>query len=76
MRIPYGETRSYHEVAEMIGEPKADRAVANACASNPVPLIIPCHRVIRKDGGLGGYGLGIGRKEFLLKMEKANSGVR
>ena len=76
LRIPYGETRSYHEVAEMIGEPKADRAVANACASNPVPLIIPCHRVIRKDGGLGGYGLGIGRKEFLLKMEKANSGVR
>ncbi len=68
--IPLGETRTYSEVAEMIGEPKAVRAVANACASNPVPLIIPCHRVIRKDGSLGGYGLGINRKKALLSTER------
>lgn len=72
-RIPIGETRSYSEVAEMIGEPKAVRAVANACASNPVPLIVPCHRVIRKDGGLGGYGLGLPRKRVLLSSERALS---
>ena len=72
--IPYGETRSYNEVAEMIGMPRAYRAVANACAANPVPLVVPCHRVVRKNGGLGGYGLGIERKEFLLKMEMQNSG--
>ena len=69
--IPLGSTRSYSEVAEMIGEPKAVRAVANACGSNPVPLIIPCHRVIRKDGSLGGYGLGIGRKRALLARERS-----
>lgn len=69
--IPLGETRSYHEVAEMVGKPRAVRAVANACASNPVPLIIPCHRVIRKDGSLGGYGLGIRRKKALLSSESA-----
>jgi len=69
--IPVGETRSYSDVARIIGEPSAVRAVANACASNPVPLIIPCHRVIRKDGSLGGYGLGIGRKKTLLSAERA-----
>ena len=68
--IPFGETRSYLEVAEMVGRPRAVRAVANACASNPVPLIIPCHRVIRKNGDLGGYGLGIGRKKTLLAAER------
>jgi AraC family transcriptional regulator, regulatory protein of adaptative response / methylated-DNA-[protein]-cysteine methyltransferase len=69
--IPSGETRSYCEVAKMVGEPRAIRAVANACASNPVPLIIPCHRVIRKDGSLGGYALGIARKRALLSKEQA-----
>ena len=69
--IPLGETRSYSDMARIVGEPKAVRAVANACASNPVPLIIPCHRVIRKDGSLGGYGLGIGRKKTLLSSERA-----
>jgi AraC family transcriptional regulator of adaptative response/methylated-DNA-[protein]-cysteine methyltransferase len=72
-RIPYGETRSYNKVAEEIGMPKAYRAVANACGANPVPLIVPCHRVIRKDGGLGGYGMGIERKKYLLAMEKSVS---
>jgi AraC family transcriptional regulator of adaptative response/methylated-DNA-[protein]-cysteine methyltransferase len=71
--IPRGETRSYYEVAEMVGEPRAVRAVANACASNPVPLIIPCHRVIRKDGSLGGYGLGMPRKRALLSAERAQA---
>jgi AraC family transcriptional regulator of adaptative response/methylated-DNA-[protein]-cysteine methyltransferase len=73
--IPRGETRSYYDVAEMVGVPRAVRAVANACASNPVPLIIPCHRVIRKDGSLGGYGLGIGRKKALLAAESKNTGT-
>jgi AraC family transcriptional regulator of adaptative response/methylated-DNA-[protein]-cysteine methyltransferase len=67
--IPLGETRSYGEVARMIGEPRAVRAVANACGTNPVPLIIPCHRVIRSDGSLGGYGLGLPRKKMLLEKE-------
>jgi AraC family transcriptional regulator of adaptative response/methylated-DNA-[protein]-cysteine methyltransferase len=69
--IPLGETRSYSEVAEMIGEPRAVRAVANACASNPVPLIVPCHRVIGKDGSLRGFGLGIPRQRALLFSERA-----
>lgn len=71
--IPYGETRSYNDIAEKIGMPRAYRAVANACASNPVPLIVPCHRVVRKDGSLGGYALGVHRKEKLLEMEKKNA---
>jgi AraC family transcriptional regulator of adaptative response/methylated-DNA-[protein]-cysteine methyltransferase len=70
-RIPLGQTRSYSDVAVMIGEPRAVRAVANACASNPVPLIVPCHRVIRKDGSLGGYGLGLPRKKMLLTKERS-----
>jgi AraC family transcriptional regulator, regulatory protein of adaptative response / methylated-DNA-[protein]-cysteine methyltransferase len=67
--IPYGKVRSYSEVAKRIGSPKATRAVANACASNPVPLVIPCHRVVPKGGGVGQYGLGIGRKKILLELE-------
>jgi AraC family transcriptional regulator, regulatory protein of adaptative response / methylated-DNA-[protein]-cysteine methyltransferase len=67
--IPVGSTRSYSEVAAMIGEPRAARAVANACASNPVPLIIPCHRVIKNDGSVGGYALGVTRKKALLAKE-------
>ena len=69
--IPVGSTCSYSQVAAMIGEPRAARAVANACASNPVPLIIPCHRVIRNDGGIGGYGLGVPRKRALLAKERS-----
>jgi AraC family transcriptional regulator of adaptative response/methylated-DNA-[protein]-cysteine methyltransferase len=70
-RIPYGQTRSYSEIARIIGQPKATRAVARACATNPVPIVIPCHRVVRADGGLGGYGLGIERKRVLLQKEGA-----
>ena len=69
-RIPRGETRSYSAVAKKIGMPKATRAVARACATNPVAVAIPFHRVVREDGELGGYRWGIERKEQLLAMEK------
>ncbi len=68
--IPYGSTRSYRDIAHAIGQPQAARAVARACATNPVALATPCHRVIREDGGLGGYRWGIGRKQKLLKQEQ------
>jgi AraC family transcriptional regulator of adaptative response/methylated-DNA-[protein]-cysteine methyltransferase len=73
--IPRGETRSYADVARRIGQPRATRAVARACAANPVPLVIPCHRVIRADGKTGGYRLGVARKRALLAMEKAATGA-
>jgi AraC family transcriptional regulator of adaptative response/methylated-DNA-[protein]-cysteine methyltransferase len=69
--IPLGETRSYADVATMIGEPRAIRAVAKACASNPVALVIPCHRVVRSDGSLAGYRWGLETKEALLEVEGA-----
>ena len=72
-KIPYGETRSYAEIAEAIGRPTATRAVAQACASNPVALVNPCHRVVRADGAHGGYRWGVMRKKELLAQEKANS---
>src|SRR5215469_14741773 len=68
--IPFSETQSYSQVAKAIGEPRACRAVARACATNPVAVEIPCHRVVRENGGLGGYRWGIGRKETLLQLEK------
>jgi AraC family transcriptional regulator of adaptative response/methylated-DNA-[protein]-cysteine methyltransferase len=69
-RIGIGETRSYQQVAKAIGSPRAVRAVANACASNPVALVIPCHRVVRSDGREGGYRWGTERKQQLLAKEK------
>jgi AraC family transcriptional regulator, regulatory protein of adaptative response / methylated-DNA-[protein]-cysteine methyltransferase len=69
-RIPLGETRTYAQVAAAIGQPAAVRAVANACAGNPVGVVTPCHRVIRSDGSLGGYRWGIKRKEALLAQER------
>ena len=69
-RIPLGETRSYEEIACAIGNPKACRAVGGANRRNPLPLLIPCHRVIRKDGGLGGFSSGIKIKEWLLHFEQ------
>jgi len=68
-RIPRGETRTYSQVAEEIGNPKAVRAVARACAMNPVALVVPCHRVIRNDGSLAGYYWGIEIKQALLEIE-------
>jgi AraC family transcriptional regulator of adaptative response/methylated-DNA-[protein]-cysteine methyltransferase len=67
--IPYGETRSYSEIARAIGQPQARRAVAQACKHNPVPLVIPCHRVVRDDGSTGGYRWGAERKQRLLVQE-------
>lgn len=68
--IPYGETRSYGEIADILGQPSATRAVARACATNPVALINPCHRVVRSNGDLGGYRWGIDRKRKLLAIER------
>jgi O-6-methylguanine DNA methyltransferase len=72
LKIPMGETISYSELAERIGNPKATRAVANAVGDNPLPWIVPCHRVIEKNGDLGGYAFGIERKQKLLDHEQAN----
>jgi AraC family transcriptional regulator, regulatory protein of adaptative response / methylated-DNA-[protein]-cysteine methyltransferase len=69
-KIPFGKTRSYAEVARLIGKPTATRAVAQACATNPVALLIPCHRVVREDGDLGGYRWGSERKRALLDRER------
>ncbi len=74
--IPYGETRSYAEVAKAIGRPAAVRAVANACASNPVAVVVPCHRVVRADGAAGGYRWGPERKKTLLATERAAAGAQ
>src|SRR6266545_2187249 len=70
LAIPYGETRSYKEVAEAIGSPTAVRAVARACATNPVAVVVPCHRVIGTDGKLHGYAGGLHRKKKLLEAER------
>jgi methylated-DNA-[protein]-cysteine S-methyltransferase len=69
--IPYGSTRSYTEVAAATGHPRAVRAVGSACASNPLPLVVPCHRVLRSDGSVGGYLGGSEIKRALLELEAA-----
>ena len=70
MKIPYGQTMSYKDVAEKIGSPKAARAVGGAAGKNPIPIIIPCHRVIGSDGKLGGFGGGPDVKAALLELER------
>jgi AraC family transcriptional regulator of adaptative response/methylated-DNA-[protein]-cysteine methyltransferase len=70
--IPFGQTKSYQQVAKAIGQPKACRAVARACATNPVAVAIPCHRVVRGDGTMGGYRWGVQRKKALLVMEQGS----
>jgi len=72
-RIPHGRTISYHELAERIGQPTADRAVAQANGANPICILIPCHRVIGKDGRLTGYSAGLERKRFLLGLEQRDA---
>ncbi len=67
--IPYGQTATYSNIARSLGEPRATRAVARACATNPVAIVIPCHRVIGKDGSLRGYAWGVKRKKSLLSLE-------
>ncbi len=71
LEIPYGETRSYKQIAVAIGNPKALRAVGMANNRNPLLIVVPCHRVIGADGKLVGYGAGIEKKEFLLRLEKS-----
>jgi len=73
--IPYGETRSYRDVAVAVGNPKAVRAVGGANGSNPIPIVIPCHRVIGSDGTLTGFGGGLDTKRFLLDLERRHSGL-
>lgn len=68
-RIPYGQTRSYTEVARSAGNERAVRAAGTACGANPIPIVVPCHRVLRTGGALGGYGGGLPMKEALLKLE-------
>ena len=69
LRIPYGKTRTYGDVAKLVGYPKASRAVGGACNANPVAVIVPCHRIVGSNGKLTGYGGGIPTKEWLLKLE-------
>jgi AraC family transcriptional regulator of adaptative response/methylated-DNA-[protein]-cysteine methyltransferase len=73
--IPAGQTRSYSEIARSIGAPAAVRAVAGACAANPVAVLTPCHRVVRKDGGAGGYRWGAAKKQALLEAEQVKKGT-
>lgn len=73
-RIPRGSTRTYSQVAKALGKPKAVRAVARACATNPVSIVVPCHRVIRGDGSLAGYRWGLSRKQQLLAQESGAAG--
>jgi len=68
-RIPYGQTRSYTEMARKAGNERAVRAAGTACGSNPIPLVVPCHRVLRTGGALGGYGGGLPMKQALLELE-------
>ncbi len=68
-QIPHGETRTYAEVALSLGKPKSARAVAGACAKNPVAILVPCHRVVASNGGLGGYSAGVHIKKALLELE-------
>jgi O-6-methylguanine DNA methyltransferase len=70
-KIPFGSKKSYQEIARLSGNPRASRAVGNACASNPYPLFIPCHRVIRSDGTLGGFAYDLKLKEALLSFESS-----
>lgn len=76
LRIPRGKTLSYGEVARRVGNPRGARAVARACATNPAPFIVPCHRVVASDGTLGGYGYGVARKAKILEAEKRKAGRR
>ncbi|HXS46848.1 MAG TPA: methylated-DNA--[protein]-cysteine S-methyltransferase [Solirubrobacterales bacterium] len=73
-RIPYGKTRSYTQIATSAGNERAVRAAGTACGSNPIPIVVPCHRVVRSGGGLGGYGGGLPMKEALLEMERVLDG--
>jgi methylated-DNA-[protein]-cysteine S-methyltransferase len=68
-RVPYGQVTTYRAVAEQAGTPSGARAAGNALGANPIPIVVPCHRVLRTGGDLGGYGGGLGRKRYLLELE-------
>ncbi len=74
-KIPFGHTISYQELARCLGKPQAARAVGRACGKNPIPLIVPCHRVIAANGGLGGFSSGLARKKWLLEHERLQGGA-
>ena len=74
--IPHGETRTYAEIADAVGKPAAVRAVGGAIGRNPVSVLVPCHRVVRTGGGLGGYGGGLWRKQYLLDLERRQAQTR
>ncbi len=76
LEIPYGETRTYRQIAERIGNPKACRAVGLANSRNPIWILVPCHRVIGKNGSLTGYAGGLDKKHFLLELERENGSKR
>ncbi|MGJ9533305.1 methylated-DNA--[protein]-cysteine S-methyltransferase [Actinotignum sp. GS-2025b] len=73
--IPYGQTRSYGELAALLGNPRAVRAVGSACARNSIPIVLPCHRVLAARGGLGGYAGGLDMKKALLRLESSRVGA-
>jgi methylated-DNA-[protein]-cysteine S-methyltransferase len=75
LEIPYGETRSYRDIAVAVGNPKAVRAVGGANGNNPIPIVIPCHRVVGSNGSLTGFGGGVETKRFLLDLERRHSGL-
>ncbi len=75
LAIPYGETRTYAEIATSMGIPGGARAVGGANHANPIAIVVPCHRVVNADGGLGGYGGGLALKRMLLEMERLGSGL-
>jgi methylated-DNA-[protein]-cysteine S-methyltransferase len=75
LTIPYGETRSYKDIAMALGDARAVRAVGSANGSNPLPIVIPCHRVIGSNGSLTGFGGGLDTKRFLLDLERSHSGL-
>jgi methylated-DNA-[protein]-cysteine S-methyltransferase len=68
--IPYGETRTYAQIAKAVGKPKAARAVGQALKKNPLPIVVPCHRVVKSDGGVGGYAGGVKLKKILIDGER------
>lgn len=74
MKVPYGATATYSQIARRMGNERAARAVGNACKANPIAIIVPCHRIIGGGGGLVGYGGGLSLKERLLKLERTNAG--
>jgi len=73
LAIPYGRTRTYGEIAAELGKPRAARAVGMACGANPIPILVPCHRVVAGNGGLGGFGGGVRMKQDLLELERTRT---